>query len=98
MRINLGAATLLLGVLCAAAPATTQPIGPDEPPLITLPEETENALRKGAEELRRALEDALNRLPKLSPPRIDDDGNLIIPAPRWREIKPIAPADEPVEI
>jgi hypothetical protein len=61
----------------------------DQPP--SLEEELEQQLREGASKLMEAIEIIIRSIPIYGPPRIDEDGNIVIPR---RRPQPSTPEDE----
>ena len=86
------AVALLLAATPAAADEPTPPPGEDRP----LDERTGELLRDAFDELRRSMEDLLERIPQYGVPEVTPEGDIFIP----RRNPPAAPGEEgedPVE-
>ncbi|MFQ5955849.1 MAG: hypothetical protein ACE5JZ_12360 [Kiloniellales bacterium] len=82
--------TILIAVALAAPLLLAGPVRADSR---SFEDQVEDKLRQGAEKIIEALEILLRSIPTYGPPRIDEDGNIIIP----RRGGPLdkTPEDEP---
>lgn len=74
-RSNLLAALFVAGAVAAAAPAVAQSQSPGEEG----GESPEELAREGAERLMQALEGLLKVIPQYGMPRIEENGDIVIP-------------------